>query len=509
MTMTLTERLVNRISRKPAADRTGSSRRGFLGGAALVGAALAVDPWGYLVRPASAYASVCGTDAGCADGYSVFCCTINNGRNSCPPNSFIGGWWKADNASFCGGAARYYIDCNAFKGGPWQCRCAEGTCDQRRVACNQFRYGQCRTDIPASETGPVVCRMVSCTPPWQQFAGVCGSSSATDNRTATHSAPCLSGSPPIGSVDIIAAKGNAARIAGWALDRDQPATSIPVSVYVDGVGIGRFTTSRARSDVNRKFGATGNHGFDLTIPMNPGTHAIKVYAINVGGGSGNPVIGSGSVKVGRRPVGHLDSVVPLSNGIRLRGWAYDPDLPATEISVAVYRDGVGVRWFPTGRARRDVNTAFGITGNHGFDITIDSPPGRHTVSVFGINVGGGSGNPQIGQGTTVVGSPPRGHLDVVSAGSGSIRLRGWAYDPDAAGARIDVAVYVDGKGISRYPTTVQRSDVNRIYGITGTHGFSISVPGITAGPHTVAVYGINVGPSGANPLLGTGSVVVP
>jgi len=84
MTMTLTERLVHKIGARPRPPSP--SRRGFLGGAALVGAALAVDPWGYLVRPANAYDAVCGSESNCADGYSAFCCTINGGSNTCPPN---------------------------------------------------------------------------------------------------------------------------------------------------------------------------------------------------------------------------------------------------------------------------------------------------------------------------------------------------------------------------------------------------------------------------------------
>ena len=89
MTASLAERIVNRVAERSQRPRT--SRRGFLGGAAVVGAALAVNPFSYLTRPASAYDSVCGADNTCADGYTVFCCTINGGNNSCPPDSFIGG----------------------------------------------------------------------------------------------------------------------------------------------------------------------------------------------------------------------------------------------------------------------------------------------------------------------------------------------------------------------------------------------------------------------------------
>ena len=36
--------------------------------------------------------------------------------------------------------------------------------------------------------------------------------------------------------------------------------------------------------------------------------------------------------------------------------------------------------------RPDVNSVFNISGNHGFDIAIDSPPGNHRFDVYAINV---------------------------------------------------------------------------------------------------------------------------
>ncbi|MGH8860565.1 MAG: twin-arginine translocation signal domain-containing protein [Jatrophihabitantaceae bacterium] len=183
MGATVTERLVNRLARRTP------SRRGFLAAATVGGAALAVDPVGYLTKPQSAYASVCGPGARCNEGWSAMCCSINNGHNACPPGTFAGGWWKADRSSYCGGAARYYIDCNASRGSHWRCHCNTGSCDQRRVACNIFRYGQCNTQIPGVTA--VVCRQISCRPPWELYPNACGRSSATDNATAEHNAPCL------------------------------------------------------------------------------------------------------------------------------------------------------------------------------------------------------------------------------------------------------------------------------------------------------------------------------
>ncbi|GAB2480324.1 hypothetical protein [Jatrophihabitans fulvus] len=187
MTTSLSERFVTKLAGLGSRKH---SRRTFLGAATLAGTAIAVNPWDYITKPQNAYASVCGPEADCGSGWSAMCCSINQGKNTCPPNTFAGGWWKADRSGFCGGAARYYIDCNALPGHKFTCRCNRSNCDQRYVACNVFRYGQCNTQIKG--TTAVVCRQISCTPPWQLYPKACGHSSATDNNTRAHNAPCLS-----------------------------------------------------------------------------------------------------------------------------------------------------------------------------------------------------------------------------------------------------------------------------------------------------------------------------
>lgn len=188
---------------------TRTTRRGFLQRTAVVGSALTVAPGQFVLRPGSAYAAVCGPDASCASGYTAFCCTINGGANTCPPGNFVGGWWKADGSGFCCGKPRYYVDCHepctrctsgcasgSFCRGCTSCTCrcsGSAGCDQRKTCCNHFRYGQCRQDIACS--GPVTCRVVSCTPPWQEHDS-CSTASATDNRTRDHSADCLPGHCP-------------------------------------------------------------------------------------------------------------------------------------------------------------------------------------------------------------------------------------------------------------------------------------------------------------------------
>ncbi len=162
------------------------SRRRFLARTAVVGSALAVDPTSFIFKPGTAYGAVCGT---CGDGWTAFCCTINRGKNSCPPNTFVAGWWKADNAAYCCGGPRYIIDCNATCPTRCSCRCSGASCDGRRTCCNQFRYGQCNQQI--SCYGPVACRVAICITPWA-YDAACSTLSLTDNRTVEHGGACIS-----------------------------------------------------------------------------------------------------------------------------------------------------------------------------------------------------------------------------------------------------------------------------------------------------------------------------
>jgi hypothetical protein len=184
----ITVRLVDRLGRALAGS--GLSRRRFLSRVAVVGAAVAVDPLRYTLKPGSAYAQVCGDGASCGSGWTAFCCTVNAGRNTCPPGSYVAGWWRIDDSPFCLGAARYVIDCNRSPTASCSCRCASGSCDQRRVCCNNFRYGQCNTQIRG--VTEVVCRVVTCTAPWV-WDSACNRTVRVDNRTRSHNAPCLPG----------------------------------------------------------------------------------------------------------------------------------------------------------------------------------------------------------------------------------------------------------------------------------------------------------------------------
>ena len=123
MTTTLVERassfLESRISRRSFINRSA-----YAGSAVAIGAGLDL-----VLKPGTAYGQICtcgngncGCGSTCCSGFSEFCCSVNGGYNYCPTNTVMGGWWKADNSSYCGGP-RYYMDCNAM------CQCDTGCGD--------------------------------------------------------------------------------------------------------------------------------------------------------------------------------------------------------------------------------------------------------------------------------------------------------------------------------------------------------------------------------------------
>jgi hypothetical protein len=179
------------------------SRRSFIARATLLGSAIAASGCAVVTQPGSPYSRIadCGPNALCRDGFTEFCCSINDGVNACPPNTVPAGWWRADFSVYCNGT-RYYIDCNEVCCGPLrsdgfcsgcaECRCAHG-CDTRKVHCNYFRYGQCNQIM--ANVGPIACRMVTCVPPYQLDLG-CSPSGAVDNSTANHFTDCSRYVPP-------------------------------------------------------------------------------------------------------------------------------------------------------------------------------------------------------------------------------------------------------------------------------------------------------------------------
>lgn len=200
----------------------------------MVGAALVVNPREYVFKPMSAYSALMsctygppGNPNGCSNccdlccaGWTEFCCTTHpETGNACPPGTIPAGWWRADGSGMCdvNGQARprYYVDCNAECTDPHTgcgdivgsgicgtsctpgfdtCECAHGNCSNRKTSCTAFRYGQCNQDV--AYVGVVVCRVVTCTPPYVWDPACTSFDPGPNQSTRDHDRACLHDGEP-------------------------------------------------------------------------------------------------------------------------------------------------------------------------------------------------------------------------------------------------------------------------------------------------------------------------
>jgi hypothetical protein len=127
-----------------------------------------------------------------------------------------------------------------------------------------------------------------------------------------------------------------------------------------------------------------------------------------------------------------------------------------------------------------------------------------------------TGRGNCGSGPRVASTPwgpksgdPFGSFDTASAGAGSLRLNGWAIDPDVNDP-IKVHVFVDWQDRGMYTADISRPDLSSaIPGYGDRHGFSINLGGIGTGAKSICIWAVNVGPYGnSNPLLGCRSATI-
>jgi len=314
---------------------------------------------------------------------------------------------------------------------------------------------------------------------------------------------------PIGSFDVVRAGPASLTVSGWTIDPDTIAPT-PVHVYVDNGWGGWGVANATRTDVGAAFPPYGpSHGFNVTIPAAGGPRTVCVYAIDVAGPGGNPLLGCRTVTVPTgAPIGSLDVVVGGPGSVLVGGWTIDPDTVAPA-PVHVYVDG---RWggaLDADAQRPDVGAFFvGYGSAHGFSGSIPAAAGSRTVCVYAINVAGPGGNPLLGCRTvTVPTGAPIGSLEVASGGVGSVTVTGWALDPDTA-ASIPIHIYVGPAWGGALTAGVVRPELGAFFPAYGPgHGFTGTVPA-TAGVRSVCAYAIDVAAPGGNVLVGCRTVTV-
>lgn len=248
-------------------------------------------------------------------------------------------------------------------------------------------------------------------------------------------------------------------VSGWAMDPDVPAQSIKVNIYLDGTtGTGTkilsFVASSSRPDVNKAIGYAGNYGFRVQLPtsVTDGQHSIYAYAVDPATGTETSLSGN-----------------PRSNTISRESKIPTPD--SCPIITPPY--------CPNGTLVSNGTDSNGCS--RGYACKENTP-------------------------TPVNAKAPIGWLDSFSSRG---ILSGWTLDPDTPNQSIKVNVYIDGPSgqstkVGTYTASTTRSDVNRVTGYAGNHGFRITLPNnVTDGAHTAYVYALDSGDGSEKSLSGS------
>lgn len=318
--------------------------------------------------------------------------------------------------------------------------------------------------------------------------------------------PLYSGSP-VGEIDSLSIASGRVSFTGWAIDPDT-AQSLDIHAYVDGQGQS-IPARRDRPDLAVHYPMHGTaHGFSETLTVPQAAKVLCLYAINVGPGENKTlgcrnIMAPASTDIGRTPIGNLEEVAVTGTTATIRGWAIDPDT-TRPVAVHVYVGARGQQ-LTAASPRADVGAAYPPYGSaHGFTGVVDLPPGESDVCVYAINSHGENTTLGCRQVSSAdAGRAPLGNFEEALVNGSSVKVRGWAIDPDTA-RPITVDI------INRSGTTTSvladrdRPDVAAAfpqYG--GRHGFERSFD-LPPGPSTICVRARNT--AGPDTELGCRSV---
>lgn len=318
---------------------------------------------------------------------------------------------------------------------------------------------------------------------------------------------------PFGSFDSVGAApgagspGATVTAQGWSVDPDAPTAPVALQLVVDGVVASTTTGNLPRPDVGAALPGVGDaHGYKLVGTARAGVRQVCVRAVDTPTGS-TVSLGCKTVTVpGGPPRGNAEVIAGDTGGVRVAGWALDPD---TTDPVSVRVDVAGTsRTLRADGTRTDIAGAFpGYGAAHGFSAVVPAPAGSHVACVTALDSTGGPGV-SLGCATVAVaGGAPRGNVEVVVGRPGGVQVSGWAVDPDTS-ASIYLWADVDGGSGRPLLASADRPDIGAAFPALGAaHGFSTMIAA-PPGPRTVCLTALDDG-AGPHTGLGCWRVVVP
>ncbi len=187
------------------------------------------------------------------------------------------------------------------------------------------------------------------------------------------------------------------------------------------------------------------------------------------------------------PVGEVTTWTPTARGVRVEGWALDPDTEGAVI-VRVKAGAQLAARITTDRRSDDAAARHPGWGSvHGFEVDVALPAGEHDICVAVNNVGPGA-HRTIACRTVAVpgGGDPVGAVTLWRATATGAQVSGWAVDPDTAGA-VTVRVKSGEELVARVRADQPGDGAREGHGAFGdARAFSADVA-LGPGTHTVCI----------------------
>ncbi len=215
-----------------------------------------------------------------------------------------------------------------------------------------------------------------------------------------------------------------------------------------------------------------------------------------------PTAPFGYVDAAKGPAG--GTTLSLKDTLTVRGWAADAQQGAPVSLVQVLIDGTAVGNATLGNSRPDVQAVYGnpvyLKSGWVFQYAMSGVSlGTHTVTVVATDVLGLSatlpGTKTIN--VTAVPAPPLGYVDSAKGTSGSstvstsgtLKVMGWAADPQQNAPVSQVQVLIDGSPLGNAVLGTPRPDVaaalKNSADVNSGWSLQVSANGLTGGTHTI------------------------
>lgn len=156
----------------------------------------------------------------------------------------------------------------------------------------------------------------------------------------------------------------------------------------------RLNPNQLTDDINRRKTACHELGHSVGLTHDPGCMVSGAVSVATETYTSHHV--SHMNASNESPWGAVDEITRVTGGIRVRGWALDPDLRLGPTEVHVYIDVTGHNLGLVSQSRTDVAGVYPYWGgSHGFNTVLPVGAGPNKVCVYAINASGTGGSNQL------------------------------------------------------------------------------------------------------------------